>query len=167
VGAASAASVLVGVQIAGGLGRVVLAAWSDRSRHGRFRTVAGSMTAVIAGTALLMTPAGHVPAVAVVDFLWLGFFGIGWYGPWVAHLSESAPPDRAGFTLGAVMAVNQIAVIASPPLLGLISDLTHGYTAAWGVLSVVTAAALALGSRSSGPQRTSSTTWADSESQTP
>jgi len=75
-------------------------------------------------------------------FLWLGFFGIGWYGPWVAHLAESAPADRTGFALRSLLAVNQIAVVAVPPLLGLLNDATHSFTPAWGALSVLAAIVL-------------------------
>jgi hypothetical protein len=43
---------------------------------------------------VLLTPAGREPAVAAGVFVWLGFFGFGWYGPWVAHVTEAAPPGR-------------------------------------------------------------------------
>jgi len=159
VGAGSAALTLVGIQAAGGLGRITLAAWSDHHPSGRYRTVTASMVAVAVGMAVLMTPAGRTPWIAITDFLWLGFFGIGWYGPWVAHLTESAPPGRTGFTLGSVMAVNQIAVIIAPPALGLLSDLSHSFTPAWGTLSGMTALALAITARHR-PSRPGSATGA-------
>jgi len=137
-----AALVYAGVQAMGAVGRIGLAAFSDRRWGGRHSTVRASMVAAIGGMALLMTTAGRVPAVAVAAFLWLGFFGIGWYGPWVAHLVESAPPDRTGFALGSVMAVNQVAVVAAPPLLGLLNDATHSFTPVWGVLCLLAAIAL-------------------------
>jgi MFS-type transporter involved in bile tolerance (Atg22 family) len=90
----------------------------------------------------LMTPVGHSPAAAFLLFIWLGFFGIGWYGPWVAYVAESAPPGRTGFALGMAMAINRIAVILAPPALGLLKDLTHSFVPAWGLLSVMTAVAL-------------------------
>jgi hypothetical protein len=65
---------------------------------------------------------------------WLGFFGLGWYGPWVAYLAETAPADQVGLTLGAAMAINQIGIIGAPPLLGLVRDVSGGYTALWGCL---------------------------------
>jgi hypothetical protein len=67
----------------------------------------------------------------VVLAAWLGFFGLGWYGPWVAHLAETAPADKVGLTLGAAMALNQLGIMAAPPLLGLVHDLTGGYAALW------------------------------------
>ncbi|MFD0277956.1 MFS transporter [Kitasatospora sp. NPDC127111] len=144
LGPGPAALVLVVTQVAGVAGRIGLAAWSDRSRAGRYAPVRASMAAVIAGMALLLTPLGRSPVAACLVFAWLGFFGIGWYGPWVACVAESAPPGRTGFALGLAMAVTQIAVVLAPPALGLLKDATHGYGPAWGALATVTALALAL-----------------------
>ncbi|MFE7560122.1 MFS transporter [Kitasatospora sp. NPDC057500] len=120
LGAGAAGAVLVASQLAGMLGRIGLAAWSDRSRAGRYRPVLVSMAAAVAGLLALTTPLGHHPVGAAALFTWLGFFGIGWYGPWVAHLAEAAPPGRTGLALGLVMAVNQAAVVLAPPALGLL-----------------------------------------------
>ena len=144
VGAGQAALVLVASQGAGVAGRICLAAWSDRTRAGRYVVVLVCMVAVIAGLAALMTPAGREPVVASGVFVWLGFFGFGWYGPWVAYVTESAPPGRTGFALGLAMSVNQIAIVAVPPLLGLLVDLTGGFTLAWALLALLTAVALAV-----------------------
>ncbi|GII62224.1 MFS transporter [Sphaerisporangium krabiense] len=140
--AGAAALVLLAAQGAGVAGRVCLAAWSDRGRSGRYAIVMTCMVAVIAGMAALMTPAGRTPATAIALFIWLGFFGYGWYGPWVAYVAESAPADKTGFALGLAMAVNQVAVILAPPTLGLLRDLTHSFTPAWGLPCLLTAIAL-------------------------
>ncbi len=147
VGAGPAVLVLVAAQGAGVLGRVCLAAWSDRSGSGRYTTVMLCMVAVIAGTTLLVTPAGRAPAVACVVLVSLGFFGFGWYGPWVAYVAESAPPGRTGFVLGLAMSVNQTAIILMPPLLGLLRDRTDSFAPAWGLLATMTAVALAVTAR--------------------
>ncbi|WP_063764271.1 MFS transporter [Kitasatospora purpeofusca] len=147
LGAGAAGTVLVAAQLAGMLGRIGLAAWSDRSRAGRYRPVLASMVAAAAALVALATPLGGHPLAAAVLFAWLGFFGIGWYGPWVAHLAEAAPPGRTGFALGLVMAVNQVAVILAPPALGLLRDTTGGYTAAWSALAVATAGTVAVTAR--------------------
>ncbi|MEU7576144.1 MFS transporter [Streptomyces sp. NPDC041068] len=144
VDADTAAVVLVAAQGAGVAGRICLAAWSDRATSGRYASVRACLVAVTAGTVALMTPLGHSPTAACVVFVGLGFFGLGWYGPWVAYVAESAPPGRTGFALGLAMSVNQIAIVLAPPALGLLIDLTHGFTPAWGVLSALTAAALVL-----------------------
>ncbi|MFF4031375.1 MFS transporter [Streptomyces sviceus] len=144
VGAGRAALILVASQGAGVAGRICLAAWSDRSSSGRYAIVLVCMAAVIAGLAVLMTPAGRAPAVASGVFVWLGFFGFGWYGPWVAYVTEEAPPGRTGFALGLAMSVNQIAIVTVPPVLGLLVDLTSSFTPAWGLMSLLTVVALAV-----------------------
>jgi MFS family permease len=119
-------------QATGVAGRIALAALSDRTPGGRFRMLAWSMLAVGAGTLVLMfvPPATPAPLLALIA-AWLGFFGLGWYGPWVAYLAETAPPDKTGLTLGTAMALNQLGIIGAPPLLGLVHDLSGGYTALW------------------------------------
>ena len=144
VGASKAALVLAASQGAGVAGRICLAAWSDRSRSGRYAIVLVCMVAVIAGLAVLMTPAGKGPVVASGVFVWLGFFGFGWYGPWVAYVTEAAPPGKTGFALGLAMSVNQIAIVTVPPVLGLLVDLTSSFTPAWLLLSLLTVVALAV-----------------------
>ncbi|MGC5014131.1 MFS transporter [Streptosporangium sp. DT93] len=147
LGAGPTALVFVAVQTAGAAGRVCLAAWSDRGRPGRHTCVLICMIAATAGMIALTTPLGHSPATACPLFVWLGFFGIGWYGPWVTHAAESAPPGRTGTTLGLAMAVNQIAIIVAPPALGLLKDLTGSFVPAWGLLSVMTATTLTITAR--------------------
>ncbi|GGO37748.1 MFS transporter [Streptomyces lasiicapitis] len=153
LGAGTAALVLVAAQGAGVVGRIGLAAWSDRSSSGRYVVVRVCMVAVLAGMAVLMTPLGRSPAVACSVLVWLGFFGFGWYGPWVAHVAEVAPPGRTGFALGLAMSVNQIAIVLVPPTLGLLKDLTGSFTPAWALLSAMTAVALAVTTRASRGRR--------------
>lgn len=119
-------------QAAGVAGRVGLAAWSDRAPARRFRLLSLSMIAVAGGfvVLLLVPPQTPEPALALLA-AWLGFFGLGWYGPWVAYLADTAPADKVGLTLGAAMAINQLGIIGAPPLLGLVHDLSGGYTALW------------------------------------
>ncbi|GAA4906177.1 MFS family permease [Nonomuraea thailandensis] len=147
VEAGHAALVFVAVQAAGVAGRVGLAAWSDRSSSGRYTCVLACMVAVVVGAVALMTPLGHSPVAASLLFVWLGFFGIGWYGPWVAYLAEAAPPGKTGFAIGLAMAVNQSAIILAPPALGLLKDLTGAFATPWAALAVCTAAALAVTGR--------------------
>jgi predicted MFS family arabinose efflux permease len=142
LGAGSAALALVAAQAAGAAGRIGLAAWSDRRPAGRYSTVMACMAAVTVGMAALMSPLGQSPAVACPLLVWLGFFGIGWYGPWVAYLAESAPPGRTGFALGLAMSVTQLAVVVAPTVLGLLKDATGGFTAPWALLVALTTVAL-------------------------
>ncbi len=132
-------------QAAGVTGRVSLAAWSDRTPARRFRLLSLCMIAVAGGfvVLLLAPPQTPEPALALLA-AWLGFFGLGWYGPWVAYLADTSPPDKVGLTLGAAMAINQLGIIGAPPLLGLVHDLTGGYTALWACAVGVLAVAYAL-----------------------
>lgn len=125
--AGRAAVILVAAQAAGVAGRILLAALSDRMRSGRQSVLTTSLLAVVVALVLLLTRLGRSPAVAAMVFVWLGFVGIGWYGPWVALVSEAAPAGRTGFALGAAMAVNQIAIVVVPPLLGLLRDTTGSF----------------------------------------
>ncbi|WP_260860360.1 MFS transporter [Streptomyces cupreus] len=147
VAAGTAALVLVMSQGAGVVGRICLAAYSDRGGSGRYVTVVTCMIAVVGGMAVLMTPAGRSPVVAGFVFVWLGFFGLGWYGPWVAYVTESAPPGRTGFALGLAMSVNQIAIVLMPPLLGLLKDVTGSFTPPWVLLCALTIVALTVTAR--------------------
>jgi predicted MFS family arabinose efflux permease len=132
-------------QFAGAAGRIGLAAWSDRAPAARFRLLALSMIAVAAGILLLLFVPPQTPEFLLALLAaWLGFFGLGWYGPWVACLAETAPSDKVGLTLGAAMAINQLGIIGAPPLLGLVHDLTGGYTALWACVVVALAIAYVL-----------------------
>jgi MFS family permease len=147
IGPGPAALVLVAAQGAGVAGRVCLAAWSDHGTAGRYASVQTCLVAVTLGMTALMTPVGRSPIAACLLFVGLGFFGIGWYGPWVAHVAESAPPGKTGFALGLAMSVTQIAVILAPPILGLLKDVTHSFTPAWGLLSALTVLAFSVTAR--------------------
>jgi predicted MFS family arabinose efflux permease len=119
-------------QLSGVSGRIALAAWSDRPEVCRFRLVRTSMLAVGSGLLLLLLIPSQTPTVVLAAIAaWLGFFGLGWYGPWVAHITEAAPSESVGRALGAAMAINQVAIIAAPPLLGLLRDFTGSYAWLW------------------------------------
>jgi MFS family permease len=133
------------VQFVGVAGRVGLAAWSDRAPAARFRLLTLSMIAVAAGIVILMLIPAETPEFALALLAaWLGFFGLGWYGPWVAYLAEESPPDKTGLTLGAAMALNQFGIMAAPPLLGLAHDVAGGYTALWACVVAALGIAYAL-----------------------
>jgi predicted MFS family arabinose efflux permease len=132
-------------QLAGAAGRVSLAAWSDRAPAARFRLLWLCMIAVAAGFVVLLLVPPQIPEAALALLAaWLGFFGLGWYGPWVAYLADTAPANKVGLTLGAAMAINQLGIIGAPPLLGLVHDLTGGYTALWASAVAVLGVAYAL-----------------------
>lgn len=130
------ASRLLGLALlAGAAGRVVLAAWGDRSKAGRYLPVVTSMWAVAGGLLALLSSLSGSPWLLAIIAACLGFFGFGWYGPWIAYVTELAPRDRIGFGIGLAMTINQIMIVVSPPALGLLRDFTGSYTAAWFMLS--------------------------------
>jgi len=137
-----AASLLFLAQAAGVAGRILLAAWSDRSRSGRYLPVLVCMVGVIVGLLLLIWMPMRSPLLVGSLVAWLGFFGFGWYGPWVAYVAESAPPEKTGFALGFAMAINQVAIVLAPPTLGLLRDWTHSYLPGWSMLAAMTMVAL-------------------------
>jgi predicted MFS family arabinose efflux permease len=126
----------------GVVGRIALAAWSDRT-SGRRVPVLTCMSCAIVGLAVLtLAPLGSGVVVGAL-MVWLGFFGFGWYGPWVAYVADCAPEGKSGFALGLAMAVNQVAVIVVAPGLGLLRDSTGSFVPCWIVLACLATAALA------------------------
>ncbi|WP_189302438.1 MFS transporter [Streptomyces albospinus] len=138
---AEGAVLLTLLQIGGVTGRVALAYVSDRTRRSRLSIVRIGMVCSALLLVLLpvlpaRTPFGLLAAATVV----LGFFAIGWYGPWVAHIADAAPTHGIGRATGGAMAANQIAVIAAPPLLGLLRDSSGSYLIAWWIPAAITLA---------------------------
>lgn len=133
---------LSGAQLAGVAGRVLLASWSDRFGPGqRLRpVVVATATTALATAVLPLVPTGAgglalVPLTAV-----FGFFGFGWYGPWVVHVAEAGDDDTVGLTLGVAMTANQVGIVAAPPLFGLLFDATGGYLLPWLAVAALLAA---------------------------
>lgn len=136
-------------QLFGALGRVGLAAWSDRSPRGREFPLAVSTGAILAGlSTYLAAPGAPVWAVAVIA-AWLGFFGYGWFGPWIALVAEAAPRGAVGFMIGFALAINQIVVVLTPPAFGALRDATGTYVYGWLIVTGAAAIALAQLSRRS------------------
>ncbi|WP_249678935.1 MFS transporter [Pseudomonas abieticivorans] len=115
----------------GVIGRIVLAAWSDQCRHGRFFPVLTCLCG--AAIALLLLPILHTSnsLILALYMAFTGFFTYGWYGPWVAYIADSAPADRKGFALGMAMTANQIGVVLVPPTIGLAKDALGTYSYGW------------------------------------
>ncbi|TVP53261.1 MAG: MFS transporter [Halomonas sp.] len=132
-----AATLLFVAQGAGVAGRILLAAWSDRCRS-RYFPVMVCMVAVIVGLLVLVWLPLHSTFMLGCLMGWLGFFGFGWYGPWVAYVAESAPADKTGFVLGLAMAINQLAIVSVPPLLGWMLDITGSFMLGWSLLIAMT-----------------------------
>ncbi|SDM47009.1 Sugar phosphate permease [Franzmannia pantelleriensis] len=138
-----AATLLFVAQAAGVTGRIALAAWSDRCRSRYFPVMVCMLAASVGLMVLIWLPFGS-PFMLGCLMAWLGFFGFGWYGPWVAYVAESAPPDKTGFALGLAMAINQVAIVSVPPLLGWMLDLSGSFLPGWSLLIGLTLLGLVL-----------------------
>lgn len=139
---ATGVKILFAAQFAGAVARILLAAWSDRSRRGRFFPLAMSMAAIVLGiAAFIAAPGAPLWAVALIA-AWLGFFGFGWYGPWIALVSEAAPRGAIGFMIGLAMAINQFFVVLAPPAFGALRDATGTFAYGWGIVALAVLAAL-------------------------
>lgn len=126
----------------GVVGRIALAAWSDRTSGRRVPVLTCMSCAIVGLVVLTLAPLGSGVVVGAL-MVWLGFFGFGWYGPWVAYVADCAPEGKSGFALGLAMAVNQVAVIVVAPGLGLLRDSTGSFVPCWIVLACLATAALA------------------------
>ncbi|MGN8344215.1 MFS transporter [Pseudomonas sp. SMV71] len=127
---------------AGIVGRIALAAWSDRCTAGRYYPVLiclGAVTLILTLLPFLVTK--NIIIMGTVMAL-TGFFAYGWYGPWVAYVAETAPIDRKGFALGMAMTANQISVVLVPPMVGLSRDSFGTYAYGWWALAIVSAIVL-------------------------
>ncbi|MFS8172355.1 hypothetical protein [Vreelandella titanicae] len=98
----------------------------------------GVHVAVIVGLLVLVWLPLHSTLMLSGLMAWLGFFGFGWYGPWVAYVAESAPADKTGFVLGLAMAINQLAIVSIPPLLGWLLDISDSFMLGWSLLIAMT-----------------------------
>lgn len=121
----------------GVIGRIILASWSDRSRSNRYIQVLCCIGFSILGLITLLIFSVENTFLLYVLMGWLGFFGIGWYGPWVSYIADTAPKDRLGFALGLAMTANQLAVVIIVPLIGLIKDYLGSYSISWAILIVI------------------------------
>ena len=131
---------LFATQAAGVVGRVALAAWSDRLPS-RLTPVAVSAAVASIGAVGLAAMQGGPSYVALLALsAVIGFFAFGWYGPWVVFVAEAAPGRAVGTTLALAMTANQLAIVAAPPIFGVIYDLSGSYS----VPLLVTAVFLAL-----------------------
>lgn len=130
---------LFAVQISGALGRIMLATLGSVFKHGYHRTIFATLfilTMLLIIIAYLPSNSTHL-TLAIISCL-LGFFSFGWYGPWVIWLSNNSPSDNIGTTLGLSMALNQITIVITPLILGILLDTLGNYKVLWLGLAFIT-----------------------------
>jgi MFS transporter, ACS family, aldohexuronate transporter len=142
--ALASGSLLVAVAQAFGIaGRVGWGAISDHLLSRGRKPLLLALTAVALGSALLLfamprsaPTALWVPVAALAGLALIGFQGL-----WVTMIAEAAGPARAGAATGFGITFVAIAIALSPPLYGLVADLSGTYRAIWAALAVILALA--------------------------
>ncbi len=71
--------------------------------------------------------------IVLFSFL-LGMSGMGWMGLYFTYIGETAGSDDAGVATGLALIFLRTGVIFSPPLFGLLADITDNYNLSWMVL---------------------------------
>jgi MFS family permease len=138
-------SLLVALANASGIvGRVAWGAVSDRalSRGRKPLLLALTAACLVAALALLAAPRGTSTAVMAGLAILAGLTLIGYQGLWITMVAEVAGPARVGAATGFAVTFVGTAIALTPPLYGLVADLTGTYRAIWAALSVVLALAL-------------------------
>ena len=140
-----AASLLVSIANAVGIiGRVVWGSVSDHalSRGRKPLLMLLNATGLLAALALLLTPRSAPIGVFAVVAALGGFALIGYQGLWITLLAEMAGPRRVGAATGFAVTFVQISIALTPPLYGLVADVSGTYRSVWGVLVCVLLLAL-------------------------
>ncbi|WP_339958805.1 MFS transporter [Photorhabdus bodei] len=132
------ATLLFSAFVSGVVGRIALAAWSDRTKTNRYFQVLCCLFCSLIGVTILFFIKTDSYYFLFSLMILLGFFGVGWYGPWVAYIADTAPKDRMGFALGLAMTANQVSVIVIAPLVGILRDITGSYNLSWILLMLFT-----------------------------
>jgi MFS family permease len=133
----ASASLLVSLANAVGiLGRVGWGALSDRviARGRKPLLLVLNATGLLAALALLATPRSAPVGVFAVLAAFAGFALIGYQGLWITLVAEMAGPRRVGAATGFAVTFVQAAIALTPPLYGLVADVSGSYRAIWAAL---------------------------------
>ena len=118
---ATAALMLAGVQLAGGVGRIVAGRWADRLQL-RLVPLRQLSLAIVA---LFVALAALTPTVAAVPLVLLaGVLAISWNGLAFTAAGEFAGPGRAGAALGLQNTAVAVGAALTAPLVGLLVEAT-------------------------------------------
>lgn len=142
---AAAAGLLAFCQGAGGVSKPTSGLVSDRVLRRRRKPALMGLT-VLACAACVVLALAHPGQSWLLwtSLLVLGVGALGWGGLFGALAGEIAGPPASGAAAGVTAAINNIGIIAGPPLFGLIVDHTGSYAPAWWTMAVSAAVALVL-----------------------
>ncbi len=136
----ASASLLVGLANGVGIvGRIAWGAISDRAlaRGRKPLLLLLNAAGLVAALALLATPSSAPVAVFAVVAAFAGFALIGYQGLFITFVAETAGPRRVGAATGFVVTFVQTAIAVTPPLYGLVADVSGSYRAIWAALACV------------------------------
>ena len=136
----ASASLLVGLANGVGIaGRIAWGAISDRAiaRGRKPLLLLLNAAGLLAALALLATPSSAPVAVFALVAAFAGFALIGYQGLFITFVAETAGPRRVGAATGFVVTFVQAAIAVTPPLYGLVADVSGSYRTIWAVLACV------------------------------
>ena len=136
----ASASLLVGLANGVGIvGRIAWGAISDRAlaRGRKPLLLLLNAAGLVAALALLATPSSAPVALFALVAAFAGFALIGYQGLFITFVAETAGPRRVGAATGFVVTFVQAAIAVTPPLYGLVADVSGSYRAIWAALACV------------------------------
>ena len=149
-----AGSILAVLQVGGIAGRIGWGAVSDRvGRRVPIMVLAGAL-AVPCCLILGLLGGQASPQVLVLLAGILGLSVVGWNGLYIAIVSESAPERAAATAVGAGLTFTNLGSFVTPPVFGLLLDLSDSYSAFWLALAGWVAFGAVLGCFAREPDRT-------------
>lgn len=142
-----AGELLALAQVSGVMARVLSGVLSDRFFGARRQPVLLLMAAiaVVGNVALAAAPRGASVAIVAAVLVLLGFSAVGWSGVSTALVAELAGRELSSSAAGLSLTGSYLGIIVTPPLFGLLVDLSGGYRlsffalAALGTIAIVCA----------------------------
>lgn len=115
--------------VGGMFGRVILAWISDsifKGNRSRPLQLTIWLTVVTIACLVFFTTSIPVWIISLLCFL-LGFLGIGWFSLFIVLVSEKSNPNFIGLTVSFALTLNQIFIVISPSLFGILVDYFKSY----------------------------------------
>lgn len=130
------------LQIGGILGRPLWGILNDKFLDGKRSSgliiVGLSLTLTMIYYSLLINLSSASIILIYLSSLVLGFVSLGWMGIYFTTIIELASEKLAGIGTGLSLVFVRLGVLLSPPIFGLIADLSNDYQLSWFLLSLLT-----------------------------
>lgn len=127
------------LQIGGIVGRPFWGIVSDKAFSGKRDPalkflLAATITMLIIFGLFVWRLSGYMGLIFLFSFL-LGMTGMGWMGLYFTFIGECVGSEKTGIATGLALIFLRTGVIVSPPIFGLIADLSGNYNLSWLVLA--------------------------------